>query len=476
MYRMAMFLRNFSYAFVYLTLFALAGCEPGGDSSDRAASDTAEDDKTEVVQPDEASEHNEQLVQAIAALQEFDAACERVEAIWPVTLCGELVLVHPQTRLAVANRLDPAGIFKAQDGVFLGEWPADMGVANTGFEWDGEKWAMAMLPLSDDRFSRLMLLAHESFHRIQPALGHTIADPMARHLDEEAGRVWLRLELRALAKALIAEGEEAREAVTDALLFRQVRHDFYPDAVAVERQLEAHEGLAEYTGARFALDATGADRSAVAERVARFENRPTYVRALGYGTGPALGLLLDDYTPGWREDLGTSPDLIALLTGALNAGETDSDAADRLERAERRAVDYAGDDIRTEEAERAERLAAERSRYRMELVDGAVLIIDTPGFRLMFNPNTVLSLGEEGDVYPGAILMGPWGRLTLEEGAALAPPERNRARVMAPEDLQPDADGNVYGPGWTLELNSGWRLMPGPRDGDVRLLERDGQE
>lgn len=92
----------------------------------------------------------------------------------------------------------------------------------------------------------------------------------------------------------------------------------------------------------------------------------------------------------------------------------------------------------------------------------------------MFNPNTVLSLGDEGNVFPGSILIGPWGRLTLHEGAALATAARDQARVAAPDTLEPGPVGTVNGPGWILELEPEWRLVPGPRPGDFRLEPAPG--
>jgi hypothetical protein len=341
-----------------------------------------------------------------------------------------------------------------------------MPVANTDVEWEGERWAMAMLPLPDDLFTRLRLLAHESFHRIQRELGHEPADPMANHLDEEEGRLWLRLELRAWARSLETRGEEARAAALDGLLFRAVRHAHFPGSREAERRLEAHEGLAEYTGVRFALDATGPSLSDAAPLVARFENRPTYVRSVGYGTGPALGLLLDRYRPGWREDLEAAPDLAAHLAEALNDPDPGPHEPDD---ARDQAAPYGYAEVRAEESQRAVLMAAERARYREELVEGPVLLLELPERRLMFNPNTVVSLGAEGNVYPGAILEGPWGRLTLTDGAALATPERDRARVRAPALREPEPDGTVAGPGWVLELAPGWRLVLGPRTGDLRL-------
>lgn len=403
---------------------------------------------------------------AIRALAEFADACRRVASPWPAELCGRLVLVDPQTRLAVANAPDAGGRFQSRGGAFVGEWPEALGIANTALEWEGDRWAMVMLPLPDDTLARLQLLAHESFHRIQPALGHEAADPLASHLDEEEGRVWLRLELRAYARALASEGDVAREAARDGLLFRRVRQAAFPGAAEVERQLEAHEGLAEYTGARFALDAMGAVPGELAGRVEAFERRPSYVRSLGYGTGPALGLLLDRYAPGWRRELGRAPDLARRLAVALGAPDAEPDRA----LAGRRAAAYGGEVVRAEEAERAARLAESRARYRRELVDGPVLHLSGPGLLFMFNPNTVLPLGDDGHVYPHATIEGPWGRLTIHEGGALAPPTRDRARVAAPERAEPGPDGTVNGPGWVLELAPGWRLAPGPRAGDYRVV------
>jgi hypothetical protein len=220
---------------------------------------------------------------------------------------------------------------------------------------------------------------------------------------------------------------------------------------------------------RFALDATGTPVARVAELAARFEQRPTYVRSLGYGTGPLLGLLLDRYQPGWRQRTAP-PDLAARLAAALpdDAAHADTPV---VETAWRRAEHYGVQQIRLEESERARRVAERRARYRRELVDGPVLHLELPDRRLMFNPNTVLALGAAGNVYPGAILLGPWGRLTLEEGAALAPPGRDWARVAAPATLQPGPDGALHGPGWTLEIESGWRVVAGDRPGDFRLAQ-----
>ena len=68
------------------------------------------------------------------------------------------------------------------------------------------------------------------------------------HLDAVDGRYWLRLECRALARALRESGELRAAAVRDALAFRQARRTLYPANVESERALEITEGVASYTG------------------------------------------------------------------------------------------------------------------------------------------------------------------------------------------------------------------------------------
>src|SRR5262249_40591866 len=136
------------------------------------------------------------------------------------------------------------------------------------------------------------------------------------HLDERDGRYWLRLELRALAAALKAKGSARKDAARDAMLFRAARLAQYPGADSLENSLEVAEGLAEYTGTQVALSFLKLPHSRAADLVPEFEGRKTYVRALGYGTGPGLGLLLDQYDRDWRKTIareGFASQLVAAI-------------------------------------------------------------------------------------------------------------------------------------------------------------------
>lgn len=194
------------------------------------------------------------LSAAAAGLAEFEALCkESGERLWGTSLCGRLLLVDARSRTALATLRDPEGKFEEKDGLYLGRLPSDFLIANTSVRWGGEEWAMVSLPLPLDQFQRLRLLAHESFHRVQPALGLRVSDTPSSHLESESGRLWLRMEVRALAEALRAQGTAGRSAAKDALLFRAARRSLNPGSERPEAALEIQEGLAEYTGTVVAL-------------------------------------------------------------------------------------------------------------------------------------------------------------------------------------------------------------------------------
>lgn len=122
-----------------------------------------------------------------------------------------MIFVDPGTRDAVANHQDPEGNLSPVGGVFTGKWPTEKNIANTAMDWAGTKWTMLVWPLPDDPTERGSMLAHESFHRIQPDLGLSAGDPSNGHLSETEARIWLQMEWRALSRALIEESARRQE-------------------------------------------------------------------------------------------------------------------------------------------------------------------------------------------------------------------------------------------------------------------------
>ncbi len=401
---------------------------------------------------------------AAEALRDLGQVCEHDGVLlWGKSLCGPLVLVNPRTRAAIANSPDPDGKFHKDGDVYIGNFPAEVALANTSIRWKDQAWATVMLPLAGDPFERLRLLAHESFHRLQPALGLNAHDTPNAHLDTEAGRLWLRLEMRALARALRSEGAAARQSAADAMLFRTYRYRLFPGAAEMEAAMEKQEGLAEYTGTAIALRASGEDITREARWVEAFEDRDAFARSFAYATGPALGLLLDRYDSHWREHAATAS-LFELLSAALKAAPP----ADLPRVAQERAALYGYRAIAAAEREREVRHKAALAELTRKFVEGPVL--DFPPAKDLyrtFNPNSLIPFPPHGTYYPTGTFTAPWGKLEVQSGGALLRPDFTSLRVAAPPD--PNARP-IRGDGWVLELAPGWTIRPAGRSGSFALV------
>jgi hypothetical protein len=94
----------------------------------------------------------------------------------------------------------------------------------------GVRWTMVMWDaIPQDRFSRGRLLLHESLYRIQTELKHDAASPVNSHLDSMTGRIWLCLEMRALAAALVSDGQNRLDhlRIQFALIQKQISQPIF---------------------------------------------------------------------------------------------------------------------------------------------------------------------------------------------------------------------------------------------------------
>ncbi|WP_343229688.1 hypothetical protein [uncultured Stenotrophomonas sp.] len=382
--------------------------------------------------------------------------------LWGHSLCGPMMLVDPGSRQVIASHADVQGALKASGNVFAGQLPADAIVANTAVDWSGTRWTQLLWPLPQDASRRSTLLAHEMFHRLQPAL--PIIAPTEggnEHLDTLEGRYWLQLEWRALADALAATDAVAQHtAMMDALAFRAERHRQFPAAAQEEAALELNEGLAEYTGV-FVGNPTRSTRTQAALHDLRAHVADlSFVRSFAYATGPAYGLLLDQAAPGWRNDLAhPARDLgthLAEVTGTpMQRNATALRAA---------AARYGGQALREAETLRERQRLAQLEHNHARFVTGPVVRLDLRSMRIQFNPNTMQPLPGRGTVYPTMRLTDTWGSLDVTDGA-LMQSDWKAVFVQAPAT----ADPPLQGPGWSLSLKPGWLLVPGTRNGDYVL-------
>lgn len=299
-----------------------------------------------------------------------------------------------------------------------------------------------------DPYSQVALITHEAFHRIQDALDLSASDQPNAHLDTENGRLWFRLELRALARALRSEtDQDLRKSVADALIFRARRYSLFEGARLREATMERHEGLPEYTGTVVAMKETGEVASRLARQVESFEDQNAYARSFAYVTGPAMGLLLDRLSPDWRKRVRGGASLESQLIEAVPTGTVSADAA---------AVRYGFRAVAASEHQREARHQALLDSLTKTFVEGPTLNFPkVANLHRTFNPYLLVPFGTQGTYYPNGTFSADWGKLQVESVGAILSSDNRLVRVVAPADARA-----LKGPGWTLELEPGWAVRP----------------
>jgi hypothetical protein len=239
------------------------------------------------------------------------------------------------------------------------------------------------------------------------------------------------------------------------------RYRLFPSAAEQERGLEQNEGLAEYTGVRVGNPTDDLRTTMALHDLAAHTGDATLVRSFAYATGPAYGLLLDRYAPGWRRQLASGDGLDVLLARAIHAAPM----ANSEQLAAARATKYDGATLHAAEARREttrqEMLASNRAKF----IDGPVLTLEFRHMNVQFNPSNLQPLGDAGTVYPTIRVTDDWGVIEGKNGA-LMKPDWSALVVAAPSST---AGSSIAGDGWTLELKPGWTIVPDARSGDFSL-------
>ena len=206
-----------------------------------------------------------------------------------------------------------------------------------------------------------------------------------------------------------------RQAAENALVSRAERYRLFPQAVQEERALELNEGLAEYTGVRIGNPSAEEQVRATLNDLQTQSKVATFVRSFAYATGPAYGLLLDRYAPGWHLELGDEKGLGDLLLRALGM----SLPPNLQQAATQAATQYDGPALKAAEIERDVKRQQAIAQYRAQLVDGPVLILTFRNMHVQFDPRNLQPLEDAGTVYPNMRITDKWGVLEASNGALM---------------------------------------------------------
>lgn len=396
---------------------------------------------------------------------ELKTAAHTNTELWSKDLYGPTILINPESRTFFANEQDDVGSLQPNGNIYSGVLPGNINIANTAIDWNGKKWAMIMLPLSQNKHNRINLLAHESFHRIQPSLGFTFKNSDNNHLDQKGGRIYLRLELEALKKAIQSRSEKEKyQHLTNALTFRKYRHQLYENSDSSENQLELNEGLAEFTGVIIS-NRNKADVSAFFQNeINEFFKNPTFVRSFAYYTIPVYGYLLYNKDKNWNKSISGSTDLTDYFIKAFKI----SIPRDLKKAVQGASVAYNGKNIQKKEAEREERTKKLIAEYKLKLITQPHFEIKFEKMNISFDPRNIVPVEDKGTVYPNIRVTDRWGILTVDKGAALMSPNWDKISISNPVKTE---GKKISGEGWILELMDGYTVGKDDVTGNYKLIK-----
>jgi len=373
--------------------------------------------------------------------------------LWYHQLYGPILLVNRDNRTIIANEKDTKGILTKNGKVYTGVLPNEINIANTAFDWNGKRWTMVMLPLPKDYNEQLNLLTHELFHRIQPEIGFAnLHQKSCSHLDNIDGRIYLKLELEALKKALTTNNEnQQKERIKNALLFRAYRHQIFSNAKENENLLELSEGLAEYTGTTLSARNVENLKKHYIQAIERLYENPTFVSSFAYRTIPVYGYFMKQNDETWNLKISEKTNLTNYIYKHFNISIPENLKDTILEI--RKGYNYTQiSDFETKRDRKQKELLAKLDEIFQE---NPILVIPFQNMNISYNPSNLIPYRDLGTVYPNLRITDDWGILTVEKGALVG---KNWRKVIVSEPIKTE-EKIIEGNGWKLELNNDWELV-----------------
>lgn len=391
------------------------------------------------------------LNMAKVALTEFEDVLKNDNSkLWNHSLRGPILFVNPQTRTLVANEQDADGDLILSADLYTGILPESQNIANTAVGWNGTYWTMVFFPLPEEKADRLSLLAHESFHRIQPEIGFdSLFEIQSSHLDTEKGRVFLKMEVEALKKAL--NSKDYNKHIKNAILFRDYRYQLFPEAKKAENTLELIEGLAEYTGVILSGRNEEELVTYLRSRLDQLNDVPSFIRSFAYYTIPVYGYFMRKTDEKWNLSITRLTNLSDFISEFFNVKRSELSEKDIREIGKEYDITSISEFENNREIAKQEQI----SNYKVSLLGDNVMEISFEKMQISFNPNNLIPLDTFGTVYPNLRISDSWGILEVDSCGALVT-NWSKVTVSGPVSI---SDTLISGRGWKLKLESEWKLV-----------------
>jgi hypothetical protein len=402
---------------------------------------------------------------ASAYFKKIEAACNRDNGkLWGKNLYGPVMIIDRNSRKIFSNSPDEEGLLKLKEGIYTGTYSKELIVNNSPVYFGGTLFAMAPLPVEEDEFRIVSRAIHGLFHYFQETTGYTSSGYNTMNMDEKNARLWIKLEWKALRKALNSEGSEQQLAVRDALIFKGSNRELYQKYADDETRFENYEGLATFTSFLFSSNSPEDYRIRLLEYLDRIYSMQSYARSYGSLHGALYATLLMqkrfDFSVIKSENFDLGEKVRELYNIQLPV--ICRDVAGSL------AMNYDIETIRNEETQRESDMRARIQKQISTFTEKPVVFLELESPYFDFELEDIHSMDTLGILYSRMRVSDNWGKLTVDKGGCLVSNNLKYLRITA-RGFREDKN-RFEGDGWILNLNSDWELVPAEQNYFVRKL------
>lgn len=384
--------------------------------------------------------------------------------LWGKNLYGPIMFVDRKSRRLFANQPDNEDLLKGKDGIYTGLYPKELIINNTPVKFGGTLFAMTPLPNEDDDYKIKTRAIRSLFHRFQEAEGIISAGFNTKNMDEKEARLWIKLEWKALRKALNSEGEERQLATRDALIFKGSNRELFHKYANDENRFETYEGLATFTYTMLCTNSPEEYKTKLLENLDRVYSMQSYARSYGFIHGALYASLLHDKGFDFQKIQTDNFDLGGAVKELYNVElpVICRDVAGSL------AVNYNIDAINKEEDQRLSDIKERIHKQISIFTEKPVVFFELESPYFDFEPEDIHSLDTLGTLYNSMRVSDNWGKLTVDKGGCLVSNNYKFLRITAKGFKE--EKNRISGEGWHLILNSDWELKEVNQNYFVRKL------
>jgi len=384
--------------------------------------------------------------------------------LWGKNLYGPIMFVERTSRRIVANQPDNEGLLKGKDSVYTGVYPKELILNNAPVKFGGTLFAMAPLPAEEDDYRIKNRAIHSLFHRFQETAGINSAGFNTNNMDEKEARLWIKLEWKALRKALTSEGEERQLAIRDALIFKGSNRELYQKHINDENRFESYEGLATFTYTLLCTNSPEEYKTRLFENLDRIYSMQSYARSYGFIHGALYASLLNEKGFDFHKIQTDNFDLGNAVKELYNIElpVICRDVAGSL------AVNYDIDAINKEEEQRLSDIKERIHKQISTFTEKPVVFLELESPYFDFEPEDIHPLDTLGTLYNSIRVSDNWGKLTVDKVGCLVSNNFKYLRITA-KGLKADKN-HISGEGWLLILNNDWELIHVDQNYFVRKL------